>query len=62
MSIKKEELEDWEIFAGVSQRATDFRYNASIGISYTFGSIYNNVVNTRLGGGGGGYGGSGGRR
>lgn len=28
--------------------ATGFRYSASMGISYTFGSIYNNVVNTRL--------------
>jgi hypothetical protein len=27
---------------------TDFRFRASIGISYTFGSIYNNVVNSRL--------------
>ena len=28
--------------------ATDFEFNADIGLSYTFGSIFNNVVNTRL--------------
>lgn len=38
------------------QRAleTGFRYFASVGISYTFGSIFNNVVNPRFGGAGGG--------
>lgn len=36
--------------------ATQYYYYASIGFSYTFGSIYNNVVNPRFGGsGGGGY-------
>ena len=33
--------------------ATDYRYFMGIGLSYTFGSIYNNIVNPRLGGGGG---------
>ncbi len=38
------------------QRAfqTDFSYFTSFGISYRFGSIFNNVVNPRFGGGGGG--------
>ncbi len=28
--------------------ATDYEFNMGLGLSYTFGSIYNNVVNTRL--------------
>ena len=28
--------------------ATDYRTNFSIGLSYTFGSIYNSIINTRL--------------
>ena len=44
------------------QRAlqTSYQYNAFVGLSYTFGSIFNSVVNPRLdnlGGGGGGGGG-----
>lgn len=34
--------------------ATDFNYFTSFGISYRFGSIFNNVVNPRFGGGDGG--------
>jgi hypothetical protein len=34
--------------------ATGFRYFGSVGISYTFGSIFNNVVNPRFRGGEGG--------
>lgn len=35
------------IIAGV-QRPTSYDYSVSFGLSYTFGSIYNNVVNPRL--------------
>lgn len=31
------------------QIATDFSYRGSVGLSYTFGSVYNNVVNPRFG-------------
>ena len=34
--------------------ATDFNYYTSFGISYRFGSIFNNVVNPRFGGSTGG--------
>jgi len=37
-----------EILLQRRQLATNFGLNSSIGLSYTFGSIYNNVVNTRL--------------
>lgn len=36
------------------QLATSYRYFASVGLSYTFGSIFNNVVNPRFGSSGGG--------
>ena len=35
------------------QLETSYRYFASAGLSYTFGSIYNNIVNPRFGGNGG---------
>lgn len=35
------------------QLETSYQYFASVGLSYTFGSIYNNVVNPRLSGGSG---------
>ncbi len=62
LNIVKENLEEWEVLLSTTQRSTDYRYDFSVGISYTFGSIYSNVVNTRLqgfggsgGSGGGGY-------
>jgi len=32
------------------QLRTSYRYYLAVGISYTFGSIYNNVVNPRFSG------------
>lgn len=37
-----------EILLRRTQLATTYEYRATIGIGYTFGSIYNNIVNTRL--------------
>jgi hypothetical protein len=39
---------DEEILLQRRQLATTYRYRFSAGISYTFGSIFNNVVNTRF--------------
>jgi len=39
-----------EILVRQRQLATAFRYQLSVGLSYTFGSIFNNVVNRRFGG------------
>jgi len=36
------------------QLATSYDYSVYFGVSYTFGSIFNNIVNPRFGGGGGG--------
>ena len=35
--------------------ASDFEYNFRFGLTYTFGSIYNNVVNSRFSGSSGGF-------
>ena len=37
-----------EILLKRKQLATTFNYSTSFGVSYTFGSIYNNIVNRRL--------------
>jgi hypothetical protein len=41
-----------EILLSRRQLQTDYTYSTSLSISYSFGSIFNNVVNPRLGGGG----------
>jgi hypothetical protein len=38
-----------EILLQRKELATQYSYNTSVGLSYTFGSIYNNVVNPRFG-------------
>jgi hypothetical protein len=43
-----------EILLRRRELKTNFDYFTHFGFSYTFGSIYNNVVNPRFGGGGGG--------
>ena len=46
--LAKMELPDEEILLERRQLATDSRYSISFGFSYTFGSIFNNVVNPRF--------------
>jgi len=48
-----EELTDEELLSGVRSAATDQRHTIILGLSYRFGSIFNNVVNNRFPGGGG---------
>lgn len=43
-----------EVLLRRKELATQFQYFTSFGFSYTFGSIYNNVVNPRFGNNGGG--------
>jgi len=57
--LPKGDATDEEVLARQRQLATSFRRSAFVGLSYTFGSVYSNVVNTRIGnfiGGGGGGG------
>ena len=48
LSLPEGDLSDEEVLLRRQERATSFEFSGSIGLSYTFGSIYNNVVNTRL--------------
>jgi hypothetical protein len=52
-----EGLSDEELLAGVRQAPTDKRYGLFVGLSYQFGSIFNNIVNNRFLRGGGNFGG-----
>ncbi len=49
LSLPKGGASPEEILLQRRQLATQYSYFASIGLSYTFGSIYNNVVNPRFG-------------
>ncbi|TDI21262.1 MAG: hypothetical protein E2P06_14175 [Acidobacteria bacterium] len=48
LHLTKADLSDEEILLERRQLATDSRYSVSFGFSYTFGSIFNNVVNPRF--------------
>lgn len=54
ISLRKGGATRDEILLRLRQLATNYSYHFSVGISYSFGSIFNNVVNPRFGGGGGG--------
>ncbi len=47
-------LSDEDILTGRIARETSFNYFVFFGVSYSFGSIFNNIVNPRFGNGGGG--------
>ncbi len=48
LSLPKRELTEEEIILQKRLMATQYSYYLSIGLSYTFGSIYSNIVNPRL--------------
>jgi len=48
--LPKAGLTEADVLLQRRQLGTDFQYDASIGFSYTFGSIFNSVVNTRMNG------------
>jgi hypothetical protein len=50
------EIPDEDILLRRRQLGTDFEYSMDIGLSFTFGSVFNNVVNPRMSTGGGGRG------
>jgi len=49
LSLPKKGATTEEILLRRTQLATQYRYFGSVGLSYTFGSIYKNVVNPRFG-------------
>ncbi len=49
LSLPKGGASEEEILLRQKELATQYRYWGSVGLNYTFGSIYNNVVNPRFG-------------
>ncbi len=54
--LSGEDLSDEERLLELQTQQTDFQRSLTFGLSYQFGSIFNNVVNNRFPGGGGGGG------
>jgi hypothetical protein len=48
VSLRKDDATEQEVLLRLQQLATDYEYFMSFGITYRFGSILNNVVNTRF--------------
>ncbi|MDQ8159245.1 MAG: hypothetical protein P3C12_07470 [Gemmatimonadota bacterium] len=51
--LRRGALSDNEIIARQQALATNYRFFVQLGMSYTFGSIFNTVVNPRFNGRGG---------
>lgn len=49
LNLRKGEISDAERLLKLTEMATRYQFEGGIEISYTFGSIYNNVVNPRFG-------------
>lgn len=49
LSLRKGELSEAERLLRLREQATAYQIQTRIGLTYTFGSIYNNVVNPRFG-------------
>ena len=48
INIAKTAATEEEILTKQKEMETNYSYNINFGITYTFGSIYNNVVNPRF--------------
>jgi len=55
LSIAKSGATEEEVLLRRKELESKYNYWLSVGLSYSFGSIYNNIVNPRFGSGGGGY-------
>jgi hypothetical protein len=55
MNLAKGELSEADRLLRLKEQATSYNIQGGVSITYTFGSIYNNVVNPRFGGGGYNY-------
>jgi len=61
LNLPKGDLSEAERLLRLKEQATNFSIQGGVSLTYTFGSIYNNIVNPRFGNGGGrGNGGGGG--
>ncbi len=48
VSLRKGDASVEDVLLRRRELSTAYQYNAYLSVSYTFGSIYNNVVNPRL--------------
>jgi len=55
LSLVKGEISEADILLQLHELATEYSINGGVGITYTFGSIYSNIVNPRFGNGGNFY-------
>lgn len=55
IELAKGDMSDEDIYLELRELQTNYRYSAGVGLVYTFGSIYNNIVNPRFSSGGGGF-------
>ncbi len=53
LALAKGDIDPADIYLQIRELETAYEYRGYIGLSYTFGSIYSNVVNPRFGYGGG---------
>lgn len=53
IALPKAGATDQEVLLRLKELRTSYQYFGNIGLSYTFGSVLNNVVNPRMGSGGG---------
>ena len=51
LSLRKGDLSEADILLQLTELETDYNVRGEIGVTYTFGSIYNNIVNPRFGSG-----------
>jgi hypothetical protein len=51
IALRKSEVSLDDLLLRRKELATSYNYGVSVGFSYTFGSVYSNVVNPRFGGG-----------
>ena len=51
LSLPKGDLDEAEILLELQELQTEYSFDGGVGFTYTFGSIYNNIVNPRFGGG-----------
>jgi hypothetical protein len=51
LSLTKGELSEADILLQIQELETSYQLDGEIGLTYTFGSIYNNIVNPRFGSG-----------
>jgi hypothetical protein len=52
LNLRKGNISEAERLLKLTEIATKYRFEGGIELTYTFGSIYNNIVNPRFGGGG----------